>query len=136
LDFLYTISIMVFGRATPTALIKNEQQNCGAVRIATVRFFSSCRTTSCKDSKSRLMSSHSRSKPWGSSRLSRSYLRTNTRKLQNTWPMVMSSSWWSVPVCHHCASLHRYFFDQWSRFHYRQIFLVSHLPDQGLFTAT
>ena len=113
------ISRMVFGRATPTALQTWEQHPWGAVRMATVRFLSSCRTTSCKAIRSRLMSIHSKFNPDASSRLSSSFFITRARKLQKTCPMILSSNLWYMGLVSRtlfksrktlCKALHKVFY--------------------------
>ena len=90
----HAICLRVGGRATPTALKRLEQVPWGAVLIAIFLLFESSNTTSCRAVRSRLISFHSRHSLDASSRFSSSFLSTSARKLQNTWPLIVSSSWW------------------------------------------
>jgi len=89
----HDIAFIVGGGATPTAFSTSEQTPRQTVRKATFVWFSSM-ITCCNALKSCLMSYHSKSLSIVRNCLSRSFLNTSAKKLQNTWPRMVSSRLW------------------------------------------
>src|SRR6195256_2505190 len=109
----------VGGRATPAARTARLAAGRGAER--TPKRLPSCSiSVSVNDSRSAMISGQELVRPSATMRSTSAFFSTSARKLQNTWPRMVSSNLWKIGVESRCLAVRK------SLLHHPQLLVAEH----------